>query len=131
MVSFCGGAALGGKKQGRALQPATEFPPEDRAAEAVTIGWTLCTLFTMCAELVGLIAKVAISSAVGESQLGWHMLVGITLVLGLASGTLGLVLTPLVYRLRRTPPPAAVTALAVIVGSTPLLLAALRWWLSL
>lgn len=93
------------------------LPPEDRRAEAATVAWMLCALFTLCAEGVGVAARLALSySAVANT---WALLADITMVMGLVTGTVGLILAAVVYKLRKTPPPTVITVVAVLLGLTP------------
>ena len=115
------------KKKNR-QQPLAELPPEEKRAETVTIAWMLCVLFTFCAEVVGLLSKVALSYAeLNDPQNRWAVLPVVTLTMGLVTGTMSLLLTPLVYRWRKTPPPESITLVAVLVGLTPLATLLLQW----
>jgi hypothetical protein len=111
---------LADKKKRREAAP--ELPPEERAAEAATVAWMLCALFTLCAEGVGLAARVALASgaeANAAANAAWGVLPELTLLMGLVTGTVGLVLTWVVYKLRKTPPPAVITVVAILLGLTP------------
>jgi hypothetical protein len=112
--------------------PATEqaaFPPEERPAEAVTICWMLCALFTLCAEIIGLLGKVVFvyADAADPAMARWALVPLVTLAIGLVSGTLAIALTPLVYRLRKTPPPDSVTIVVILIGLAPLATFAVQW----
>lgn len=110
------------------LRPVQEFPPEERRAEAATVAWMLCALFTLCAEGVGLIARIALAYAdAAEPQPAWHLLPDVTLVMALVTGALCLGLTGVVYRLRKTPPPLAITVVALLLGLTPWARVILTW----
>jgi hypothetical protein len=89
----------------------------------------LCALFTFCSEGVRLIAQVALSyrEDLEGAPSAWHLLPEVALSIGVVTGAICLVLTPAVYRLRKTPPPAAITLVAVLVGLTPLASLLLRW----
>jgi hypothetical protein len=117
------------QKKKRIPPPAADLPPEDSRAEAVTIAWMLCALFTFCSEVVGLIAKIVLSyqGKLDERQAAWRLLPDITLVMGLATGMICLLLTPLVYRFRKTPPPDSITIVAVLVALAPLGTWLLQW----
>jgi hypothetical protein len=106
-----------------------EFPPEERTAEAATILWMLTALFTFCAELIGLLAKVYLVNVpeLDESMQRLLLLPYITLGIGVVSGILCLLLTPVVYRLRKTPPPPLITVFAVLIGSAPLMTLLIQW----
>lgn len=120
---------MAAKKRTRSQPRAAELPAEERRAEVATIAWMLCTLFTFCSEAVSLVAKVALSrmSEAENGPTAWSLLPDVALLMGVVTGTLCLILTPVVYRLRRTPPPAAITAVAVLVGLTPWASLLLRW----
>jgi hypothetical protein len=111
------------KRSKKTLSPKPlPFPPEERATEVTTIGWMLCALFTLCAEAVGLAAKIFLLyfPVNDESLARLRLLPVITLSIGLVTGTFCLLLTPLVYRLRKTPPPDLVTLFAVLISLAPL-----------
>jgi hypothetical protein len=111
----------------RAAAPA--FPPEERRAEVATVAWMLCALFTFCAEGVGLVARIGLAYA-GEAEprpAAWSVLPDVTLVMALVTGALCLVLTGVVHRLRKTPPPLAITVVTVLLGLTPWARVILAW----
>lgn len=109
---------MAAKKKVRVSPP--QFPPEDRRAEAATVAWMLCALFTLCAEGVGLAARMLLAYS-GEVQApsALALLPDIMLVMGLVTGTIVLALTAAVYKLRKTPPPPAITVVAILLGLTP------------
>jgi hypothetical protein len=79
----------------------------------------LCTLFTFCAEVIGLSARVALVKAGDQPFTARSLFPDVTLVIALVTGTLCLVLLPVVYRLRKTPPPVPIMVIAILVGLTP------------
>ena len=88
----------------------------------------LCALFTLCAEGVNLLSRVALAYAEDNAQpTAWSLLPDLAHVMGLVTGTLCLALTFVVYRLRKTPPPAAITVIAILVGLTPWMRLVLAW----
>ena len=91
---------------------------ETRVAEAVTVAWMLAVVSTLMAEAVIIAAR-------------WYLSLHPELVLlqafaeliffaALVGGLLSLGLTPLVLKVRQTPPPRGIIVLAVVVGSAPL-----------
>jgi len=98
------------------------LPTEERSAEAATVFWMLCALFTFCAEVVRLAAKAYLSHAgdVDPATTGLELLPYITLGIGVVSGIICLVLTPIVYRVRKTAPPRLVTLVVVLISLAPL-----------
>jgi hypothetical protein len=113
-------------KKKRRSSPVKDLRPtrraeESRGAEALTVLWMLATVATLAAEFVagaGLLFFPANSSA-DEAPSPLSALPGVMLFTALTTGTLCLVLTPLVRRLRRTPPPPAVVWMAAVVGVSP------------
>jgi hypothetical protein len=100
---------------------------ESRGAEALTVLWVLSALATLIAETVA--AAVAFfalaSNDAGGSLLG--LLPGLMLFTALVTGALCVGATPLVLRMRATPPPRAVVGIAIVIGVSPWLL--LAGWL--
>lgn len=96
-------------------------PAEERSAEAATIAWMLAAVATLAAQLVALAARLAAWGVPGEEippvariLPGWFLLCAVV------TGGLCLLLTPLVYRVRRSPPPWPVTVGVIIISLTPL-----------
>ncbi len=107
----------------------TSIPPEERRAEAATIGWMLATLATLAA-LVCSLAAYAVVRPMADPPLALALLPGLLLTLSAITGLVGVLLTPLVLRLRKTRPPRLITQFAVVVGLTPsVLLIAIEWLL--
>jgi hypothetical protein len=97
---------------------------ESRAAVATTVAWMLLTLSCAAAQVVAAgIMVVAQSAVVLPDRPNALTLVASTLLfVALLTGLLVLLLTPLVYRVRKTRPPPKITILAVIIAATPVLL---------
>ena len=108
------------------------LPSEERRAEVATVVWMLTALFTSAAETLGLVVRLFFAfnpePASPESIAPLALLPGIALFGGLITGAICLVLTPVVYRLRRTPPPIMVTIFAVLVSLLPPATLLLRFW---
>ncbi|MCA9173000.1 MAG: hypothetical protein KDB14_00725 [Planctomycetales bacterium] len=97
--------------------PPESRPAEERSTEAMTIAWMLATMSTLMAMGASLLAYLL-------NQLVVKSLPQLLLLVSLISGLVVVVLTPLVLRLRKSKPPAAVTWFAVIVGLTPVAIVA-------
>lgn len=127
------------KKNNRARRPNRVVPRQDPAenehraadavtADAVTTAWVLTMMTTLAAEAVG--ATVWALQAQGREVQGrgaqWPIalvaLPGLMWFVALVTGTVFLILTVPVYRLRVTPPPPTFTALGVIASTLPFLL---------
>ena len=104
-----------------ARTPRRSAPPEDRRAEAVTVAWMLAAVATLAAQLVALTARlVAGGAAAAAAPPVARILPGWFLICAFMTGLVCLVLTPIVYRVRRVPPPWPVTAGVIVISLTPL-----------
>lgn len=115
------------KKKKKPRLPAERQPglattgDEPRASVAATVAWMLTTLCTAVAELLALGAFLLSLNAPPTAETPdpllvlSHTMLWIALITGLV--TLGL--TAVVYRVRQTPPPGAITAFSVIIGLIP------------
>ncbi len=106
-------------------------PAETRTAEAATIAWMLSTMVTVLAAVVSLVSlalilvfaeEQEIANQAEEQKLAIQQaaLPGFILFIGIITGIICLVLTPVVYQVRRVPPPRSVAIFAVAVGLTPM-----------
>lgn len=102
------------KKQA-ATRPAA--PAESQTSEAATIAWTVAVTMTLASDLTAAGAHFF----VGDSEWSRSVALFRDLLLfgGAVIGGIVLVLTPVVYRLRRVPPPNGFTAFAVCVAMAP------------
>lgn len=107
-------------KQRRRLAKAS-LPVEDRRSEAVTVAWTLSIIATLGAEIVGGVSLIATANwNAGETR---SPLPALMLFIAFVTGVVCLLLTPLVHRFRRTPPPAPIRYVAVTASVLPILVA--------
>jgi len=106
------------------LSPRSLLVEESRASVAVTVAWMLTLLVSVLALLVAAIIffvtqTVALAPAASRQLAALEGLMTITAAI---TGVLCLVLTAAVYRVRREPPPIAITVAAVIAGVLPMAL---------
>lgn len=95
---------------------------ESRGAVALTVAWMLTCMSTAVALLVVVAARLLLAAVPAEAR-DAHPLAtvgGVILMVAMTTGTLCLLLTPLAYRVRRSPPPQQITIAAVIIGVAPL-----------
>ena len=93
-------------------------PPsrETRSTEALTIGWMLMVVTALLCEL-GFMATRGFAAANSAGSL-----TVLTVLLLLASVIIGLgvlLLTPVVIKVRRDPPPRAIVIFSLLVGAAP------------
>lgn len=92
-------------------------PAESQSGEAATIAWTVAVTMTLACDLTAAGAHFFVDGS------EWSRVVALfrdlLLFGGAMIGALVLVLIPVVYRLRRVPPPNGFTAFAVCVALAP------------
>lgn len=96
---------------------------ESRAAEAITVAWMLSLLVTSGAEAIAFAGWgwIAITGKQAEVPEQVRMIFGLLMLTSALTGVVCMLLIPAVYRLRRDPPPKAVTVFAVVASSIPIL----------
>lgn len=111
------------KQRNRASRPSRE-PKEalnSRPVESITVIWMLCIVLTVLAEVV----SISTGLVVKWSQVQWpqtfQILPGLMLAIATITGGLAVFLTFVTNRLRRDPPPLAVSAFALVIGSIPVI----------
>lgn len=102
---------------------AVDLSTEDRAAEAATVAWTLAFMAATLADLAALVLWLLgrfWPGAEAQPSATWLFMPMLAVFIAAISGLVCLVLTPVVYRLRRISLPPAITLFAVIVSGIPL-----------
>lgn len=94
---------------------------EPRTIEVLTIGWMLMVVTTLACE-VGFVAVRSLAG--GDTVLS--TLSELLLFAALVIGLVALLVTPVVLRSRRLPPPSGVTVFAVVVAGAPIAMIALE-----
>lgn len=114
------------KRKPRHDAAALEIDPvtgEDRRAEAVTVAWMLSMLATTAADVMAMamfaFLPLIFAEAGGEEGMSPLVFPRLLLLIAACTGTVCVILTPLVYRFRRVPPPPVVTLFGLIVGIAP------------
>ena len=113
------------KPSGRATSQHVKHNPapfqptdESREAEAVTVAWMLSFLATIAAQFAGFVAWVVLvlNENPNEPAPAAAFLPGLLLVSAIVTGTICLILTPFVYKMRKQKPPRLITFTVVLVG---------------
>jgi len=89
---------------------------ETRSIDALTIGWMLMVFTTLVCE-IGFVATRAFAGADAEGMLA--VLMGMLSFASVVIGLGVLLLTPVVIKARRDPPPRGVILFSVAVGVAP------------
>jgi len=91
---------------------------ESRSAVAANVAWMLALMSTLIAEAIGLMCRWYTSFVEPVELL--TLLSGILLLVAVVSGTVTLLMIPVVYSFSKTRPPMFITQVAVIAGVLPL-----------
>lgn len=104
------------------LSPRAIAGEESRGSVAVTVSWMLTLLATAGGMITAVICFFLSNSLQMTPQQAEVMalLSAVMTIVSAATGFLCLVLTVVVYRVRRDPPPIAITVAAVFVSCLPL-----------
>ena len=97
---------------------------ESQASKAVTIIWSLSVVMALVCVLMAVAARLLIWAQPDSDKL--PVLEAFTLFAACVIGAVSLVLVPIVYRVRRIPPPLGLVVFGVIVAAAPWLVVAVR-----
>ncbi len=105
-----------GRKSGSAKQPSPKLLKEAPAAEAATVAWLLCLIATVAAVTLALVGRGFYWSNPTD-QAG--MASGVLTFTSVVTGVFTLLLTYVVTRVRKIPPPNRLLQIAATVGLLP------------
>jgi hypothetical protein len=112
------------KKKTRAKQthPRSRAAEEDRASVTITVVWMLSALVTTVAVAVVLVGELLLWRFPPETKASrpFEFVPSLFLLIALITGIMCLTLMPVVYRVRRDPPPRSIAIGAVVVCLLPL-----------
>jgi putative exporter of polyketide antibiotics len=100
-------------------RPAPVGPRESPMTEAATVAWTVAVTMVVVCDVAAILAHAYLlrnPEEKGAALFGSLMLFG-----GAAIGVTALILLPVVYRLRRMPPPLGFTVFSVCAAAAPVL----------
>jgi hypothetical protein len=106
------------------LSPRALLGEESRASVAVTVAWMLTLFISGVALVIALVCLLVAQRAAlsQEAMRNVRVLSNLMILIAALTGLLCLVLTVTVYRVRRDPPPIAITVAAVVLSVLPLAL---------
>lgn len=107
-----------GSKSARGSAPARP-PSESVAGEAATVAWTVSVTMVAACDLAAIAAHVYLLRNPGVHSIA--VLAQLMLFGGAVIGAASLVLLPVVYRVRRVPPPTGFTVFAACAAAAPIL----------
>ncbi|MEM9353782.1 MAG: hypothetical protein AAGA92_12275 [Planctomycetota bacterium] len=112
------------KKPSKQPAAAAAPPPETRAAEAVTVGWTVSLTALLLCELVAVAVHFYVKANPDAQMM--QMLRQMLLFGACVVGALVLLLIPVMRRLRKLAPPPGLVAFGAFAAAAPLLAVLLR-----
>jgi len=98
---------------------------ETRASDAVTVAWIVTLVTVLLCDLVIVVAHVFL--LVDPDQQRLNMLKELLLFGGTVVGLLSLGLLPVVYRVRRVPPPPGLVVFGACLAIAPILASFIRY----
>ncbi|UUO05673.1 hypothetical protein M4951_20140 [Blastopirellula sp. J2-11] len=111
------------KKSKTARKPKTHShrvgaDPELRAADSMTIFWMLCGVTTLLAEIAIICVQGSIWAS-GEPSPQLEAISMLLLMVAMVTGTISVLLIPVVLQQRRSAPPKAIVRAMVVIGLLP------------
>ncbi|MGI9430356.1 MAG: hypothetical protein ACR2NM_16965 [Bythopirellula sp.] len=103
-----------------------DFPAESRASESLTVFWAITVLMVFAANLVMIAAHFYLQSHPDAEKIA--LLKGLLLFTAALVGSLSLIALPILYRVRRVPPPTGLAVFGACVAAAPILTALLGVW---
>lgn len=109
------------KKQKLSPRAVSNLEIEDRPAVAVTVAWMLASVCAATADVLWGISRLLVFWAVrdGGNPPSYALIPGAMWMIALITGTLGLVLMVVAYRVRTVEPPRSALVFSVIAGLVP------------
>ena len=118
-------------KQGLSPRVVSNLEIEDRPAVAVTVAWMLASVCAAAADVLWGVSRLLVVWAIrdGGNPPPYALIPGAMWMIALITGTLGLVLMVVAYRVRTVEPPVSALVFSVIAGLVPYvaLVAGLFW----
>ena len=97
---------------------------ESQSSKAVTIVWSLSVVMVLACTLMAVAARLLLWALPNADKL--PVLEAFALFAACVVGVVSLVLLPVVYRVRRIPPPMGLVVFGVMVAAAPWLIVAIR-----
>lgn len=111
-------------KRKKASRENSYEPNESQASKALTVGWSLSVIMVLACILMALAARL-LSWALPDSErlpILEEFALGSACLIGAAS----LLLVPVVYKVRRIPPPLGLAVFGVVVAAAPWIVVIVR-----
>ena len=106
----------------RKSKPRSKDPAESRVAETITVAWMLSVMTALLCEIGALLAWIYSQGRPGSMA---AILAGLLFFGAMVIGGMALLMLPIVLKVRRSPPPLAITVAAILIAMAPVLAAIL------
>ncbi len=106
------------RKEHRKKRSLVVPPLETRASEAITVAWTVTITMTLLCDLVIIAAHFYLTTYPEATQI--ELLRGLMLLGGSLVGIMSLIILPILYRVRKFPPPRGLVIFGICVAIAPL-----------
>ena len=108
-------------RQGFSPRTASNIEIEERPAVAVTVAWMLASVCAAAANVLWGVSRLLVvwASRDGGNPPSYALIPGAMWMIALITGTLGLVLMVVAYRVRQIQPPQSAFVFSVIAGLVP------------
>jgi len=112
------------RKNKRSKKVAHVAPTETRAAEALTVAWTVSLTTVLLCNLIAVAAHLYVSAHPDATRMA--MLCDLILFAGALIGAVFIGLLPVIYRVRKVPPPHGLVVFGVLVAVGPIIALVVR-----
>ncbi|NOZ40659.1 MAG: hypothetical protein GXP24_10600 [Planctomycetes bacterium] len=115
------------KKKGRKKKTASKTstaPTETRASESLTVFWTVTVLMVFVTNLATVAVHYYLAANPEAEKMA--LLKGLLLFTGALVGGVSLIVLPILYRVRKVPPPPGIAVFGACVGAAPILAVLVR-----
>jgi len=112
------------KRSQRRASRVRETPPESQASDAMTVCWVVTLTTLLLCDLSAVAAHVFVVQYPDAQRMA--QLRELLLFAGSVVGVLSLLLLPVLYRIRRVPPPTGLVVFGACVAVAPILAVVVR-----
>ena len=98
---------------------ANSLPTETKGSETLTVFWTLTVLMVLISNLMTVAVHYYLLAHPEAEKLA--LLKGLLLFAGSLVGGVSLIVLPILYRVRKVPPPPGLAVFGACVGAAPIL----------
>ncbi len=106
-------------QQKKKVSKMSQAPAETRASESLTVFWTVTVLMVLVSNLATVAVHYYLAANPAAEKLA--LLKGLLLFTGALVGGVSLIVLPILYRVRKVPPPRGLAVFGACVAAAPIL----------